>query len=47
MGDIVGNLQMPEELMSNILLKVYVTPFAERSVKEAEKWSCEAAREGP
>jgi hypothetical protein len=47
MGDIVGNLQMPEELMSNILLKVYVTPFAERSVKEAEKWSCGAAREGP
>ena len=31
--------------MSAIPLKVYVTPFAEQSVKEAEKWSCDAARE--
>ena len=28
----------------SIPLKVYVTPFAERGVKEAEKWSCDTAR---
>jgi hypothetical protein len=31
--------------MSTIPLKVYVTPFAEKGVKEAEKWSCDAATE--
>ena len=31
--------------MSSILLKVYITPFAEKGVKEAEKWSCDAAKE--
>ena len=30
--------------MSSILLKVYITPFAEKGVKEAEKWSCDAAK---
>ncbi len=31
--------------MSSILLKAYITPFAEKGVKEAEKWSCDAAKE--
>jgi hypothetical protein len=31
--------------MSSILLKVYITPFAEKGVQEAEKWSCNAAKE--
>jgi hypothetical protein len=31
--------------MAAITLNVYVTPFAEQGVKEAEKWSCDAARE--
>jgi hypothetical protein len=29
--------------MSPIPLRIYITPFAERGVVEAEKWSCEAA----
>jgi hypothetical protein len=31
--------------MSSILLKIYITPFAEKGVQEAVKWSCDAARE--
>ena len=31
--------------MSSILLKAYITPFAEKGVKEAEKWSCDAAKQ--
>jgi hypothetical protein len=31
--------------MAPIPLKVYITPFAEKGVKEAEKWSGDAARE--
>ena len=31
--------------MSSISLKVYITPFAEKGVKETEKWSCDAAKE--
>jgi hypothetical protein len=31
--------------MANIPLKVYITPFAEKNVREAEKWSCDASRE--
>jgi hypothetical protein len=31
--------------MSSILLKVYITPFAEKGVQEAAKWSSDAARE--
>ena len=31
--------------MSSILLKVYITPFAEKGVEEAEKRSCDAAKE--
>jgi len=31
--------------MSAISLSVYITPFAERGVREAEKWSCDAAKE--
>lgn len=31
--------------MSPIPLSVYITAFAEKNVKEAEKWSCDAARE--
>jgi hypothetical protein len=30
--------------MSSIQLKVYITPFAEKGVKEAEKWSGDAAK---
>jgi hypothetical protein len=45
MGDIVGNLQMPEELVPAVPLKVYITPFAEQNVREAEKWSTDAAKE--
>src|SRR3954465_5319103 len=30
--------------MSTIPLKVYITPFAEKGIKEAEKWSCDAAK---
>src|SRR5215217_1820511 len=36
---------MSEELMSSIAMKLYITPFAEKGVREAEKWSCEAAKE--
>jgi hypothetical protein len=45
MGDIVGNLQIPEELVPAVPLKVYITPFAEQNVREAEKWSTDAAKE--
>ena len=31
--------------MSSILLKVYITPFAEKGIKETEKWGCDAAQE--
>ncbi len=31
--------------MSSILLRVYVTPFAEKGVEEAAKWSCDSAKE--
>lgn len=31
--------------MSTIPLKLYITPFAEKGVEEAEKWSGDAARE--
>jgi hypothetical protein len=31
--------------MPAILLKIYITPFAEQNVREAEKWSCDAAKE--
>ena len=31
--------------MSSILLKVYITPFAEKGVQEAVKWSYDAAKE--
>jgi hypothetical protein len=31
--------------MSQIPLRAYVTPFADKGVKEAEKWSCDTARE--
>jgi hypothetical protein len=31
--------------MSSIALKLYITPFAEKGVREAEKWSCAAAKE--
>jgi hypothetical protein len=31
--------------MSAITLNVYITPFAERGVTDAEKWSCDAARQ--
>jgi len=31
--------------MSSILLKAYITPFAEKGIKEAEKWSCYAAKQ--
>ena len=31
--------------MSSILLKVYITPFAEKGVQEAQKWSRDAAKE--
>ena len=31
--------------MSSILLRVYVTPFAEQGVVEAAKWSCDTAKE--
>lgn len=31
--------------MSSILLKVYITPFAEKGVEEPQKWSCDAAKE--
>jgi hypothetical protein len=31
--------------MSSILLRVYVTPFAEKGVEEAAKWSCDLANE--
>jgi hypothetical protein len=31
--------------MSSILLKVYITPFAEKGVVETQKWSCDTAKE--
>jgi hypothetical protein len=31
--------------MPSILLKVYITPFAEKGTAEAVKWSCDAAKE--
>jgi hypothetical protein len=31
--------------MASILLRVYVTPFAENGVEETAKWSCDAAKE--
>jgi Metallo-peptidase family M12B Reprolysin-like len=31
--------------MSSILLKVYITPFAEKGVQEAQKWSFDAAKQ--
>ena len=31
--------------MASILLRVYVTPFAEQGVEEPAKWSCDAAKE--
>ncbi len=31
--------------MPSIALTVYITPFAEKGVREAEKWSCGAANE--
>ena len=31
--------------MASILLRVYVTPFAEQGVEEPPKWSCDTARE--
>jgi hypothetical protein len=45
MEDIAVNLQMPENLMPAIPLKIYITPFAEQNVREAEKWSSDAAKE--
>jgi hypothetical protein len=44
-GDIVENLQMPEELVPAVPLRVYITPFAEQNIREAEKWSSDAAKE--
>src|SRR3954464_9389844 len=48
-GDAAGRscprFPTPEELMSSIALKLYITPFAEKGVREAEKWSCAAAKE--
>ena len=35
----------PGGIMSSILLRVYVTPFAEKGVEEAAKWSCDSAKE--
>jgi hypothetical protein len=31
--------------MASILVRVYVTPFAEQGVEEPAKWSCDAAKE--
>jgi Metallo-peptidase family M12B Reprolysin-like len=45
LDDIIGKLRKPEDLMPTILLKVYITPFAEKNVREAEKWSPDSAKE--
>ena len=31
--------------MSSISLKIYITPFADKGVGEAAKWSCDTAKE--
>lgn len=31
--------------MASILLRVYITPFADKGVEETAKWSCDAAKE--
>jgi hypothetical protein len=31
--------------MPSILLKVYITPFADKGVVEAEKWNCDVAKD--